>query len=77
MDEKDSTADLCDKLQNLYLAEKLSYKLHLKWKLYKLKMEGGTLMDHMHASNGLCGQLQKACLKIERDFFFIPTVAIL
>ncbi|KAM1190803.1 hypothetical protein ACFX1X_011613 [Malus domestica] len=51
MDE-DYAPALWEKLEKLYIAKSLTNKLHLKRKLYKLKMdEGGNLMDHMNEFN--------------------------
>ncbi|KAM0966633.1 hypothetical protein ACFX2C_022364 [Malus domestica] len=67
MDE-DSAPALWEKLEKLYIAKSLTNKLHLKRKLYKLKMdEGGNLMDHMNEFNGYLDQLRKVDVKVEEE----------
>lgn len=67
MDE-DSAPALWEKLEKLYIAKSLTNKLHLKRKLYKLKMdEGGNLMDHMNVFNGYLDQLRKVDVKVEEE----------
>ncbi|KAM2181979.1 hypothetical protein ACFX1Q_032525 [Malus domestica] len=46
----------------------LTNKLHLKQKLYKLKMnEGRNLIDHMNVFNGYLDRLQKVDIKVEEE----------
>ncbi|GFS30734.1 hypothetical protein Acr_00g0013680 [Actinidia rufa] len=54
--------------KKLYLAKSLTNKLHLKWQLYRLKMEEGeNLMEHMNVFNGYLDQLRKVDVKIDEE----------
>ncbi|CAB4285828.1 unnamed protein product [Prunus armeniaca] len=76
--DKGSALALWEKLEQLYIAKSLTNKLHLKRKMYKLKMEeGGNQMDHMNMFNRCMGQLQKVDVKTEekdKAFFLLSSL---
>ena len=67
MHEK-SAATLWNKLEELYMTKSLANKLHLKQRLYTIRMAGGTsIQSHLNEFNSICVDLESLDVNIDDE----------